>query len=135
VKFLLKHGADAQKKNRDSMLPIDLCKEEDIADLLQGSSALLDAAKKGNLAKLKKLLSPENIVSLTLIISTTKLCFIDKLIEFIKITCRHVETLMGEIPLVCIWRLDIIIWKLLNVFWKRLPIGMWKLLTKLTEVD
>lgn len=63
VKFLLKHGADATKKNRDSMLPIDLCKDEDIADLLQGNSALLEAAKKGNLAKVKKLLSPENIVS------------------------------------------------------------------------
>jgi len=45
------------------MLPIDLCKDEDIADLLQGNSALLEAAKKGNLAKVKKLVTPENIVS------------------------------------------------------------------------
>ncbi|XP_035701715.1 poly [ADP-ribose] polymerase tankyrase isoform X2 [Folsomia candida] len=61
VKFLLKHGADPTKKNRDSMLPIDLCKDEDIADLLVGNSALLEAAKKGNLAKVKKLLTPENV--------------------------------------------------------------------------
>lgn len=42
-------------------MPIDLCKDEDVADLLQGNSALLEAAKKGNLAKVKKLLTPENI--------------------------------------------------------------------------
>lgn len=66
VKFLLKHGADPTKKNRDSMLPIDLCKDEDIADLLVGNSALLEAAKKGNLAKVKKLLTPENVVSILL---------------------------------------------------------------------
>ncbi|CAL8093333.1 unnamed protein product [Orchesella dallaii] len=61
VKFLLKHGADPTKKNRDGAMPIDLCKDEDVADLLQGNSALLEAAKKGNLAKVKKLLTPENI--------------------------------------------------------------------------
>ena len=61
VKYLLKHGADPTKKNRDGNLPIDLCKDEDIADLLQANSALLDAAKKGNLEKVKKLVTPENI--------------------------------------------------------------------------
>jgi len=61
VKYLLKHGADPTKKNRDGNLPIDLCKDEDIADLLQANSALLDAAKKGNLDKVKKLVTPENI--------------------------------------------------------------------------
>ena len=43
------------------MLPIDLCKDEDIADLLLGNSALLEAAKKGQLDKVKKLLMPENV--------------------------------------------------------------------------
>ena len=43
------------------MLPIDLCKDEDIADLLLGNSALLEAAKKGQLDKVKKLLTPENV--------------------------------------------------------------------------
>jgi tankyrase len=70
VKFLLKHGADPTKKNRDGMLPIDLCKDEDIADLLQGNSALLEAAKKGNLAKVKKLLSPDNVVSFCFLMSS-----------------------------------------------------------------
>ncbi|GBM18725.1 Tankyrase-1 [Araneus ventricosus] len=63
VKLLLKHGADATKKNRDSHTPLDLVKEgdQDVADLLRGDSALLDAAKKGNLNRVMKLVTPENI--------------------------------------------------------------------------
>ncbi|XP_015929424.1 poly [ADP-ribose] polymerase tankyrase-2 [Parasteatoda tepidariorum] len=63
VKLLLKHGADPSKKNRDSHTPLDLVKEgdQDVADLLRGDSALLDAAKKGNLSRVLKLVSPENI--------------------------------------------------------------------------
>ena len=63
VKLLLKHGADASKKNRDGHTPIDLVKEgdQDVLDLLRGDSALLDAAKKGNVTRVQKLLTPENI--------------------------------------------------------------------------
>jgi len=63
VKLLLKHGADATKKNRDGHTPLDLVKEgdQDVVDLLRGDSALLDAAKKGNLSRVQKLISPENI--------------------------------------------------------------------------
>ena len=63
VKLLLKHGADATKKNRDGHSPLDLVKEgdQDVVDLLRGDSALLDAAKKGNLSRVQKLLTPENI--------------------------------------------------------------------------
>jgi len=61
VKYLLENGADPTRRNRDGNLPIDLCKDEDIADLLQSNSALLEAAKKGNLEKIKKLVTPENI--------------------------------------------------------------------------
>ncbi len=63
VKLLLRHGADPTKKNRDGHMPIDLVKEgdQDVLDLLRGDSALLDAAKKGNLARVQKLLTPENI--------------------------------------------------------------------------
>ena len=45
---MLKHGADATKKNRDGHTPMDLVKEgdQDVVDLLRGDSALLDAAKK-----------------------------------------------------------------------------------------
>ncbi|CAL8318004.1 unnamed protein product [Lota lota] len=62
-KLLLKHGADPTKKNRGGSTPLDLVKEgeEDIQDLLRGDAALLDAAKKGCLARVKKLCSPENI--------------------------------------------------------------------------
>ena len=35
--------------------------DQDVLDLLRGDSALLDAAKKGNLTRVQKLLSPENI--------------------------------------------------------------------------
>uniref|UniRef100_A0A1B0G6T3 Poly [ADP-ribose] polymerase n=1 Tax=Glossina morsitans morsitans TaxID=37546 RepID=A0A1B0G6T3_GLOMM len=63
VKLLLKHGADPTKKNRDGQLPADLVKESDhdVADLLRGNSALLDAAKKGNLARVQRLVTPETI--------------------------------------------------------------------------
>lgn len=63
VKLLLKEGADPTKKNRDGATPLDLIREgdEDVADLLRGKGALLDAAKKGNLARVQRLVTPENI--------------------------------------------------------------------------
>ncbi|KAL1436839.1 hypothetical protein MTO96_049239 [Rhipicephalus appendiculatus] len=63
VKLLLKHGADPSKKNRDGNTPLDLVKDgdQDVADLLKGDAALLDAAKKGNLARVMKLVTTENI--------------------------------------------------------------------------
>lgn len=63
VKLLLKHGADSSKKNRDGAMPLDLVREsdQDVADLLRGNAALLDAAKKGNLARVQRLVTQENI--------------------------------------------------------------------------
>jgi len=63
VKLLLKHGADAGKKNRDGHTPLDLVRDgdQDIADLLRGDAALLDAAKKGHLARVHKLVTSSNI--------------------------------------------------------------------------
>lgn len=61
--YLLQHGADPTKKNRDGNTPLDMVKEgdTDIQDLLRGDAALLDAAKKGCLARVQKLCSLENI--------------------------------------------------------------------------
>uniref|UniRef100_A0A182UH31 Poly [ADP-ribose] polymerase n=1 Tax=Anopheles melas TaxID=34690 RepID=A0A182UH31_9DIPT len=63
VKLLIKHGADVTKKNRDGATPLDLVREgdQDVADLLRGNAALLDAAKKGNLARVQRLVSADNI--------------------------------------------------------------------------
>ena len=63
VRLLLRHGADPTKKNRDGHTPVDLVKEgdQDVLDLLRGDSALLDAAKKGNLGRVQKLATPENV--------------------------------------------------------------------------
>ena len=63
MKLLLKHGADPSKKNRDGHTPLDLVKEgdQDVVDLLRGDSALLDASKKGNLSRVQKLLTTDNI--------------------------------------------------------------------------
>lgn len=36
-------------------------RDQEVADLLRGNSALLDAAKKGNLARVQRLVTPENI--------------------------------------------------------------------------
>ncbi|RXN12088.1 tankyrase-2 isoform X2 [Labeo rohita] len=62
-KLLLQHGADPTKKNRDGNTPLDLVKDgdTDIQDLLRGDAALLDAAKKGCLARVKKLCTPDNV--------------------------------------------------------------------------
>ncbi|XP_077206427.1 poly [ADP-ribose] polymerase tankyrase-2 isoform X2 [Paroedura picta] len=62
-KLLLQHGADPTKKNRDGNTALDLVKDgdTDIQDLLRGDAALLDAAKKGCLARVKKLCSPDNV--------------------------------------------------------------------------
>ncbi|KAL2078216.1 hypothetical protein ACEWY4_025901 [Coilia grayii] len=62
-KLLLQHGADPTKKNRDGHTALDLVKDgdTDITDLLRGDAALLDAAKKGCLARVKKLCSPANV--------------------------------------------------------------------------
>lgn len=51
------------RRNRDNLTCLDLVKEQDgdLADLLRGDSALLDAAKRGNLDRVKKLLTPGNI--------------------------------------------------------------------------
>lgn len=63
VRLLLKHGADPMKKNRDNSTPLDLVREndQDVADLLRGNAALLDAAKKGNLARVQRLINADNI--------------------------------------------------------------------------
>ncbi len=51
------------RRNRDNLTCLDLVRDQetDLADLLRGDSALLDAAKKGNLDRVKKLLTAENI--------------------------------------------------------------------------
>lgn len=51
------------RRNRDNLTALDLVKEQDsdLADLLRGDAALLDAAKKGDLDRIKKLLTSENI--------------------------------------------------------------------------
>ena len=36
VRLLLKHGADPKLKNRDNATPLDLAKDQEIADLLRG---------------------------------------------------------------------------------------------------
>lgn len=63
VRLLLRHGADATKKNRDGATPLDLVRDgdQDVADLLRGNSALLDAAKKGNLSRVQRLITQDNI--------------------------------------------------------------------------
>lgn len=63
INFSVQHGADPSKKNRDGNMPLDMVKDgdTDIQDLLRGDAALLDAAKKGCLARVQKLCSPENI--------------------------------------------------------------------------
>ncbi|KHJ42648.1 Poly(ADP-ribose) polymerase catalytic domain protein [Trichuris suis] len=62
-KLLLSHGADRSLVNRDGETPLDLVKDSnsDIADLLKGDVAILEAAKRGELDKLRKLITAGNV--------------------------------------------------------------------------
>ncbi|XP_047542178.1 poly [ADP-ribose] polymerase tankyrase [Vanessa atalanta] len=63
VRLLLKHGADPTRRNRDGLTPLQLVRagDGDTADALRGDAALLDAAKRGDLARAKKLITPQNV--------------------------------------------------------------------------
>nr|XP_032525915.1 poly [ADP-ribose] polymerase tankyrase [Danaus plexippus plexippus] len=63
VRLLLKHGADPTRRNRDGLTPLQLVRPGDgeTADALRGDAALLDAAKRGDLARAKKLITPQNV--------------------------------------------------------------------------
>lgn len=63
VKLLLKHGADPTKQNRQLDTPLNLVREgdDDVAEILRGNSAILEAAKIGNLARVQRFVTPENI--------------------------------------------------------------------------
>ena len=63
IEYKLQHGADVNRRNRDNLTPLDMVKghDSDIADLLRGDDALLDASKKGDLDRVKKLVTPQNI--------------------------------------------------------------------------
>ncbi|VDM41616.1 unnamed protein product [Toxocara canis] len=62
-KLLILNGADPQRKGRDGKTPVDVVKEgaEDVADLLRGEVAILKAAKKGDVEKMRKILTPMTI--------------------------------------------------------------------------
>ncbi|XP_017461233.1 PREDICTED: tankyrase-2-like, partial [Rhagoletis zephyria] len=61
VRLLLRHGADPAKKNRDGETPLDVVCQSEITDLLLGNAAILEAAKRGELARLVRLLTPDNV--------------------------------------------------------------------------
>lgn len=61
---IIKNGADSNLKNRDSKSALDLAmqlNDEDLIDILRGDMALLDACKKGQLTRVKKLLTDKNV--------------------------------------------------------------------------
>lgn len=62
-KLLILNGADPMRKGRDGKTPLDVVKEgaEDVADLLRGEVAVLKAAKKGDVEKMRKILTPMTI--------------------------------------------------------------------------
>lgn len=55
MKLLLKHGADPKLKNRDNATPLDLAKDQEIADLLRGKSQLFIMISQLMAKLLKKL--------------------------------------------------------------------------------
>lgn len=59
---MLRHGADPHKKNKSKETPLDLAKNDEVVrDLLLGGTALLDAAKLGNLQRVMRVLTPANV--------------------------------------------------------------------------
>lgn len=60
--MLLRHGANPHKKNKSKETPLDLARnDEEVRDLLTGDAAMLDAAKTGNLQRVMRLLTPDNV--------------------------------------------------------------------------
>lgn len=62
-KLLLLSGADPKRKGRDGKTPLDVVKEgaDDVVDLLRGNTAVLEAARKGDIEKMRKILTPLTI--------------------------------------------------------------------------
>jgi tankyrase len=63
-KLLVRNGANVSLKNRDGHSPLDLAlqlNDPDLIDLIRGDCALLDACKKGQLERVKKLLHAFNV--------------------------------------------------------------------------
>ncbi|VDN03065.1 unnamed protein product [Thelazia callipaeda] len=66
-KLLLLNGADSKHKGRDGKIPLDVVKEEfltgaeDVRDLLRGDEAVLEAAKEGDIEKIRKIVIPSTI--------------------------------------------------------------------------
>ncbi|KAL3989932.1 Ankyrin repeats (3 copies) family protein [Acanthocheilonema viteae] len=62
-KLLLLSGADQKHKGRDGKTPLDVVKEgaEDVYNLLRGDEAVLEAAKEGDVEKIRKIIIPATI--------------------------------------------------------------------------
>ena len=62
-RLLLKRGANSSMKTQEGETALDLAlrttADEDLVDILRGHAALLDACKRGDLAKVKKLLAAD----------------------------------------------------------------------------
>uniref|UniRef100_A0A158Q7B9 Poly [ADP-ribose] polymerase n=1 Tax=Elaeophora elaphi TaxID=1147741 RepID=A0A158Q7B9_9BILA len=62
-KLLLLSGADPKHKGRDGKTPLDVVREgaEDVYNLLRGDEAVLEAAKEGNIEKIRKIVIPATV--------------------------------------------------------------------------
>ncbi|VDK73322.1 unnamed protein product [Litomosoides sigmodontis] len=62
-KLLLLSGADPKHKGSDGKTPLDVVKEgaEDVHNLLRGDEAVLEAAKEGDLEKIRKIVIPATV--------------------------------------------------------------------------
>uniref|UniRef100_A0A915Q6N0 Poly [ADP-ribose] polymerase n=1 Tax=Setaria digitata TaxID=48799 RepID=A0A915Q6N0_9BILA len=62
-KLLLLSGADPKRKGRDGKTPLDVVREgaEDVYDLLRGDDAVLEAAKEGDVEKIRKIVIPATV--------------------------------------------------------------------------
>ncbi|CAG9534670.1 unnamed protein product [Cercopithifilaria johnstoni] len=62
-KLLLLNGADPKHKGRDGKIPLDVVREgaEDVYNLLRGDEAVLEAAKEGDVEKIRKIIIPETV--------------------------------------------------------------------------
>ncbi|EJW81990.1 hypothetical protein WUBG_07101, partial [Wuchereria bancrofti] len=62
-KFLLISGANPKHKGRDGKTPLDVVREgaEDVYNLLRGDTAVLEAAKDGDIEKIRKIVIPATV--------------------------------------------------------------------------
>lgn len=59
--LLLRHGASTTARNCDDRTPAELAQGSDVVDVFRGEAAIIEYARTGNVAKLRRLVTADNV--------------------------------------------------------------------------